>query len=460
MDRRKFTKIAGCTGMSSMTFLNSAVNLRAMGFAAIDNSALSEDYKALVCIQMNGGNDGYNMIVPMDNQEYNDYRTTRSNMALNKDQLIGFKPENTGGRTFGFHHAMPEIEDLFVSGKAAVINNVGTLVTRMTKQQYQSGGARLPLELFSHSDQTRQWQSGLCTNRSAVGWGGRLSDLMNDMNENPKLNMGLVVNNNDGVFLMGNRSVPFSMGTDGPGIFWPLARHNNKTPEYQAIRSLIEQKHNDAFKDTYNTTIINSLESAEIFREGWDNRIPVSTSFQNNDISNSLKAVSNMIAARKKLKVKRQIYFVSFGAFDYHNELLQSHYRDLSQFSQAVSSFMQALEEMGLSENVTTFTISDFARTLTSNGNGTDHAWGSPVMAFGGAVRGNRFYGEYPSLKLGGKDEVGGGVVLPTISTDEYFAELALWFGVSPSELSTIFPGLPNFYSYSSSQKPLGFLKY
>ena len=460
MDRRKFIKIAGCTGMSSMTFLNSAVNLRAMGFAALDNSSLVEDYKALVCIQMNGGNDGYNMIVPYDNQEYNDYKTTRSNMALNKDLLIQIRPENTGGRTFGIHHAMPEIEELFVSGKAAVINNVGTLVTRISKQDYISGGAKLPLELFSHSDQTRQWQSGLSTNRSAVGWGGRLSDLMNDMNENPKLNMGLVVNNSDAVFLMGNQSVPFSMGSDGPNVFWPLASHNSQTPEYQAIRSLIDQKHADAFKSTFNDTIITSLESAEIFRDAWDNRIPVNTSFMDSEISRSLKGVANMIAARKKLKVKRQIYFVSFGAFDYHNELLDSHYRDLSQFSQAVSSFMEALEEMGLTENVTTFTISDFARTLTSNGNGTDHAWGSPVMVFGGAVRGNRFYGEYPSLKLGGKDEVGGGVVLPTISTDEYFAELALWFGVSPSELSTIFPGLPNFYSYSSTQKPLGFLNF
>jgi uncharacterized protein (DUF1501 family) len=459
MDRRKFIKIAGCTGMSSMTFLNSAVNLRAMGFAAIDNSALSEDYKALVCIQMNGGNDGYNMIVPMDNQEYNDYRTTRSNMALNKDQLIEFNPENSGGRKFGFHHAMPEVEDLFVSGKAAVINNVGTLVTRLTKQQYQSGGARLPLELYSHNDQTRQWQTGICTSRTPIGWGGKIADLVHDMNGNQKVSMAISVES-DGAYIQGEKTTPFSIGSGGPGIFWPLNGTNENNPERRAIMSMLDKKYDDAFKDTYKDIIISSHENSVAFRNAYENRIPVSVPFPDNRLSNNLRAVANMIAARKQLQAKRQIYFVSFGNFDYHNELFQSHYRDLREFSQAVSSFMQALEEMGLSENVTTFTISDFARTLTSNGNGTDHAWGSPVMAFGGAVRGNRFYGEYPSLKLGGKDEVGGGVVLPTISTDEYFAELALWFGVSPSELSTIFPGLPNFYSYSSSQKPLGFLKY
>jgi uncharacterized protein (DUF1501 family) len=454
MDRRKFIKLAGCTGMSSLTFLNASVNLKAMGLAAMDNSKLDDDYKALVCIQMSGGNDGYNTVVPMDPEGFADYRRTRSNMALDRNELIEFYPSNTDGRPFGFHPAFAEVEDLFSSGNCAVINNIGTLVVPTTKSQYLNGTVKLPLELYSHGDQVQQWQTGIATDRVSVGWGGRMADLIKDMNEEQRLSMAISLSGNN-LYQQGKQTVPFSTGSWGPNTFWPLIAEN---PLQRAMKGVLEARYADAFKQTFVDVTLNAHEASQVFVRAYENRISFSTDISGSYLAESLRMIARTIASRKGLGVKRQIFYVSFGNFDYHDELINAQYRDLSDFSSSIGSFYQAMEELGVTNQVTTFTMSDFARTLTSNGNGTDHAWGSNALVFGGAVNGGKFYNEYPSLKLDSNLEVGGGVILPTLSTDEYFAELALWFGVSPNELGTIFPGLSNFYSASSGMMPIGFM--
>lgn len=455
MDRRKFLKLAGCTGMSSLTFLNTAVNLKAMGLAALDNSSLEEDYRALVCIQMNGGNDGYNMIVPMDPEGFSDYQTTRSNMALGRNELIPIYPDNVEGQLFGFHPAMVEVEDLFVSGKCAVINNVGTLVDRISKTQYLSGNVKLPLELFSHGDQVNQWQSGITTERVSTGWGGKIADMMKDLNSDQRFSMAISLSGNN-LFQQGKNTVPFSTSSWGPAIFWPLTDNN---PLKSAMTSVMEMRYADAFKQTYVDVTQNAHEASLFYRDALENRDRFQVNIEGSWLADNLEMIANTIACRNRLGAKRQIFYVNFSNFDYHDELLNAHWRDLSDFSRAIGLFYQALEELGVSDKVTTFTMSDFARTLTSNGNGTDHAWGSSVMVFGDQVNGGKFYNEYPSLRLNSDLEVGGGVILPTLSTDEYFAELALWLGVSPNELPTLFPGISNFYNIASGVKPIGFMK-
>lgn len=459
MKRRNFIKAAGCTGMGYLTLFNSAINLKAMGMAALDNSSLEDDYKALVCILLAGGNDSYNMLVPLDPEGYQEYATTRSNMALDQSIMLPLNPINTGGKLYGLHPSMPEIEELFASGECTFINNVGTLAAPITKAKYLSGGAPVPLGLFSHGDQENQWQTGLTTERSITGWGGRIADLLKDQAGNEKISMTLSLGGNN-LFQQGIEAFPFTLNQhSGTDLLWAYQRDNPWNLESQAIKSLIYHQYEDAFKQTYVDVISNAQESGEIFIDAYGQRESFNDTFEDNHLSRSLRMIANVIASRKALGVKRQIFFASMGGFDYHDELFSSQARDLTTLSRAISSFQSAMRELGVVDQVTSFTISDFARTLTSNGNGTDHAWGASSLVVGGGINGNKFYGQYPSLRKDGDLDVGNGIILPTTSTDEYFAELALWFGVSPGELSTVFPSLHNFYDYQTGNPPLGFMK-
>jgi uncharacterized protein (DUF1501 family) len=462
MNRRQFIKASGCTGMGMLTMFNSAVNLKAIGAAALDNPGLTDDYKALVCILLQGGNDSYNTLVPLEPEAYKDYAASRSNMALDAKMLIPLDVASTGGVPYGLHPAMPEVEDLFFSGECAFINNVGTLVAPLTKERYFNGSTRdVPLGLFSHSDQERQWMTGIPDERTQIGWGGRVADLLKDMNTNQKISISLSLNGTN-IFQQGKKTVPFALDPyNGADLIGSYNRGKNEyNPIGQAIDSLMHHNYQDAFQKTFIDEIRNAQESGEVFLDAYYRREDFSIAkFDRDRVAEQLKMVANTIAARKFLGVKRQIFFVHMGGFDHHDYLLNYHTRDLRRLSKAIGAFHGAMKELKLEKQVTLFTISDFARTLTSNGDGTDHAWGGTAMVVGGSLNGNKFYGKYPSLKLGSALDVGNGVFIPTTSTDEYFAELALWFGVSRNELPTIFPGLKNFYSLSSPNLPLGFMK-
>ena len=463
LSRRKFFGQASCAAVGSATLLSSLVNLKGLAAAAIANATTVADpeFKALVCIFLAGGNDSYNMLMPRENSEYADYAATRSNIAIPLNEMLPVFPDNTGGRMFGIHPSMTQSQQMFNSGKMAFISNVGTLVEPVNKDQLWNGERDVPLGLFSHSDQGQQWMTGLPNGRSATGWGGKVADLIKDMNNNPNISMNLSLSGTN-IFQTGETTVEFALdpyegssGIEGYGATeeWNVFDRMRT----RALKSMIDAEYQDMFKKTYIDVIRRSRDGHDQFQDAIE-AVPVfQTVFTDNYLSNSFQMAAKTIAAHEALGMKRQIIFIEYGGFDNHDEVLNTQSGLLYELDAALGEFQACMEELGLSNQVTTFSLSEFGRTLTSNGNGTDHAWGGNVMVMGGQVKGKNIYGEYPSLALESSLEIGSGVMIPGLSADEYFAELALWFGVSPTDLPMIFPTLTNFYQPGSGM-PIGFL--
>ena len=270
------------------------------------------------------------------------------------------------------------------------------------------------------------------------------------------MNISLGGNN---IFQRGNSVVEYAINNAG-GV--SILGYGGGDPFLQLmtqdVNSLLNKQYQDLFKDTYTGVLKRSIQSNEIFNTAIDAVPDFVTQFSPTNLSQDLRMVAQTIAARDTLGFKRQIFFVQIGGFDNHDELLNNQNALLNTVNNGMSEFYQAMEELSLTDCVTVYTISDFARTLTSNGNGTDHAWGGNAMVLGGAVNGKRMYGQYPDIVLGNNLEIGGGVFIPTTSSDCYFAELALWFGISPHDLALVLPNIENFYNTSSGEPPLGFL--
>ena len=455
--RRQFVGSLPCLALGTTTLFSSLVNLKSMNSLAASTS-LGDEYKALVCILLNGGNDSFNMLVPRGQGEYQEYASTRTNQAIPQDQLIAIDPNTSDGKTYGLHPELTGVKRIFDQGRLAFVNNVGTLIEPTTKGGIENQTARLPLGLLSHSDQVMHWQTGLPQDRSSLGWGGRMADLLQSMNTNNGVSMNISLGGTN-IFQRGNEVNEYAINNDG-GV--SVFGYNDANPFFnlmtEDINSMIDKQYEDLFRDSYKNTLKRSIESNEIFNEAIENAPMLTTQFSNNNLSLDLQMVANTLAARNTLGAKRQIFFVQLGGFDNHDELLNRHAGLMNILDTALSEFDSALGELGLRDCVTTFTISDFARTLTSNGNGTDHGWGGNAIVMGGAVKGKDMYGMYPDLALNSSLELGGGVLIPTTSADSYFAELALWFGISPNDLSLILPNIGNFYSVSSGDAPLGFL--
>ncbi len=463
ISRRKFFGQASCAAVGASTLWSSLVSLKAFSAAALANSATLSDpeYKALVCVFLSGGNDSFNMLMPRSTSEYNEYAATRSNLAIPLNEMLPIFPDAAGGRLFGLHPSMSRLQSFFNSGRLAFVSNVGTLVQPTTKQQYWDGQVPLPLGLYSHSDQGQQWMTGLPNERSATGWGGKVADLIRDMNSNPNISMCLSLGGTN-IFQTGQETVEFTLDPyNGSSGIYGYGDHDEwnvfDRMRTQAINSMVDYEYQDMFKKTYMDVIRRSRDGNAQFQEAVGNVPQFQTSFTDNYLSKSFEMAAYSIAAHEELGMKRQIFFIDFGGWDHHDEVLNAQGEMLYALDVALGEFQAALDELGLAKQVTTFSLSEFSRTLTSNGNGTDHAWGGNSMVLGGDVIGKRIYGDYPTLALDSSLELGNGVMLPQISADEYFAELALWFGISPSELSTIFPTLTNFYQPGSGM-PIGFL--
>ena len=455
--RRQFLGSIPCLALGTTTLYSSLINLKAMNTIMGSTSIAGGDYKALVCLLLSGGNDSYNMLIPKGNAEYSEYQAVRSNQAIAQDDIIAINPENGDGRDFGLHPSLTGLKDLFEGGKAAFISNVGTLVEPVTKSGVQSGLAKLPLGLLSHSDQVMHWQTAFPQDRTNVGWGGKMADILKTMNVDNGVSMNISLGGNN-LFQRGDTVTEYAINADG-GV--AIAGWNVQAPFLQMmqedITDMMNKEYEDVFRNAYSGVLKRSVESNEVFNNAVAG-VELNTQFSNAPLSQRMRMIARSIAARETLGAKRQIFFVDLGGFDNHDELLNSHSGLMSAIDDALSSFYAATEELGVSDCVTTFTISDFARTLTSNGNGTDHAWGGNAIVMGGAVNGKKMYGDYPVLSLNSDLEIGGGILIPTTSADEYFAELALWFGISPNDLSQILPNIGNFYDIGSSSKPLGFM--
>ncbi len=462
ISRRHFLGVASCAALGSTTMLNSLFNLSmANTLSAPDRlNPNTGDYKALVCILLAGGNDSYNMLVPRTGTAYTDYAAARSNLALISGDLLPLNYTDGQGRQFGVHPAMPEVQSLFNNNKLAFLTNVGTLVEPATKTQVLNKTVPLPKGLLSHADQIQQWQTSIPQSREARGWGGRMADVINSQNAGANISMSISLGGTN-VFQAGQNTTEFAITNRGNGS---VGIHVYDSPAFydqiikSGVDSLLNMQYQDIFRQTYASKVNDAQGQHEEFSTAIGGVAPFATQFSQNPVSQDMQMIAKTIAARDVLNMKRQTFFVIFGGWDHHDEVLNNQQAMLGVVSSALGEFQAAMEELGTADCVTTFTISDFARTLTSNGNGSDHAWGGNVMVMGDDVNGGTIYGDYPTLALGSNQDVGDGVIIPGISTDEYFAEMAQWMGVSNSDMPYLLPNLGNFYTVGSPNPPVGFM--
>lgn len=475
VNRRKFLGQASCAAVGMTTLFSTILNLKAMNAASsfnlhnVPSQGPFDDYKAVVCLLLSGGNDSYNMLVPKGN-EYQEYATVRGNQAIPEADLIDINPTNTPGREFGLNPSCTNMASLFDSGNLAFVSNVGTLIEPTDKNGIQNGSANLPLGLFSHSDQVAHWQTSVPHDRVATGWGGKIADMLNSLPNGPDINPNISMNislSGSNIFQTGNQSVEYSLNrvNGAEGLLGYSEPWLESTLRKEVIDNIVDAQYQDIFKQTYINTVKTSRDGSIEFINAFENAPPLQTQFNHcggapswSCLSTAMEMIAKTINIRETLGVKRQVFFVDFGGFDNHDELLGTHAGLMGQLDDALHSFNEAMIEMGLQDQVTTFSISEFSRTLTSNGDGTDHAWGGNMFVMGGAVNGQRIYGDYPALALNSNLEIGNGVLVPTLSADEYFAELALWYNVPKSGLLDIFPNLGNFYSLTSAENPIGFM--
>lgn len=463
MNRRKFLGTASCAALGTTTLFSSILNLgmaNSLAGLAQPSLSLGGDYKAMVCILLAGGNDSFNMLVPRNGSHYNEYATTRSNLALPQGELLPLNFMDLNGKQFGVHPSMPEVQSLFNSGKLSFVSNVGTLVEPTTMNQFQNGTTKLPLGLLSHSDQIQQWQTSIPQTRSSKGWGGRIADILHAGNTNQDISMNISLSGTN-FFQIGNNTNEYAIRASANGSVGIQVYEESNALEVLlkgGVESILNQQYQDIFKSTFADKINTSQENNDAFRAAIDSAPIFSNPFSESALSANLELIAKTIAVRDTIGVSRQTFFITFGGWDHHDEILENQEAMLGVVSRGLSEFQNAMEELGLADCVTTFTISDFARTLTSNGNGSDHAWGGNVMVMGDSVNGGEVFGQYPSLGINGADDVGGSIMLPGVSTDEYFMELARWFGVPNGDLAYVLPNITNFLDPTSPDLPIGFM--
>lgn len=454
----------GCAHVGATTLLSGITNMGLLNAAAAANTSWVNSsvngYKALVCILLSGGNDSFNMLVPRNVDSYNNYANSRTNIALSRDELLPLNPLNPDGREYGVHPNLTKVQQLFENEKLAFLANCGALVRPTTMNDFNAA-SNLPFGLFSHSDQVTHWQTSVPQDRRAVGWGGRLAEILHTNNGNQNISMSISLNGTN-LFQRGYTVQPFSVNYRNNGSTLINGSQNNNfynVLKRQTLDDILEQEYQNTLEKAYANVISGSKASSIEFDAAIANGIPINTPFETDNFSQRLLMAARVIAANANLNVSNQTFFIQLGGFDNHDSNLVDHANLMTTLDNGLHSFATAMEEIGLQNDVTTFTISDFGRKLVSNGDGTDHAWGGNAMIMGGAVQGKKIYGDYPEVYLGSPLDTGGGRFIPTTSTDEYFAELAAWFGASTSDLSYIFPNLSNFWTPDQGTPPIGFMR-
>jgi uncharacterized protein (DUF1501 family) len=423
------------------------------------------DYKALVCVFLYGGNDSWNMLVPSSAAEHAAYAGSRQNLAVPQSSLLPLQlavPDESGW-SFGLHPAMPELAALFNGGRAAFVANVGPLVAPTTLAQFRGNSVTLPPQLFSHNDQRSQWNRLNGVSPAKSGWAGRIADLLSPRLPEQQLALNVSLSS-EAQFQAGATSVPYTMGAAGPNSFIALSGGGSAANRRRAFEGVADAPYDSLYEQAFADVNLRALRFGDVVGSAFSatpelSSLPSASGTGLSGLAVQLRTVAKLIAAREALQMSRQIFYVSTGGFDTHDDQNAEQPGLLATVSDALGRFDDALWQLGVDRQVVTFTQSDFGRTLTSNGDGTDHAWGGVQVVSGGAVAGGRLFGEYPLLRLGATqgadraDDVGGGRFIPTLSSDQYAATLARWFGVADADLSVIAPNIGNF-----PVRDLGFL--
>ncbi len=410
------------------------------------------DYRALVCVFLFGGNDSFNMLAPRSDAEYNVYSRSRQNLAIDKAALLPISPLIQDGAHYGLHPNMGAIRTLFDSARVAFVTNVGPLIEPTTKEQYENGSVALPPRLFSHNDQQAQWQSLRGRAPGKTGWAGRVGDLLRSHVSDQQLATNVSLAGNQ-LFQAADETVAYTMGRNGPIPFQGMGDAQRAQQRRAVFQRILGAEYDTMYERAYRDIQQRAVETVDRVSAALENAQPLSTAMPASRLGQQLSTVARLIGVREQLQMQRQIFFVSTGGFDSHDDQLESQPALLSDVSESIAAFYRATVELGVASSVTTFTQSDFGRTLTSNGDGTDHGWGGVQFVVGDAVRGRELYGRYPRLEIGGPDDVRRGRLIPGISADQYAATLARWIGVPDADLGHVAPNLHNF-----AQRDLGFL--
>lgn len=439
INRRRFIKAAAAGGVAyAFGRTPDAV------YAQVAGGGAFTDYKALVCVFLFGGNDSWNMIVPRSDAEYAAYRTSRQTLALEQASLLPINPLVSDGAQYGVHPSMAGVQHLFESNRCAVVANVGPLLEPTTKDRYLAQAARLPPQLFSHNDQQDQWHSLKGRVQLKTGWAGRIADVLAPSTPGQALALNVSLAG-QALFQAGDHAVPYTMGPAGPVAFAGFGADALSVARRQAFTNVAGGSYSTIYERGFASVQQRALQFADHVNAALATAPTLATAFPQSNLGAQLQTVARLIAVRDALDMSRQIFFVATGGFDTHDNQVDDQPGLLGGVSEALKAFYDATVELNIASSVTTFTQSDFGRTLTSNGDGSDHAWGGVQFVMGDAVRGRSFYGEYPALAIGGDHDVGAGRLIPAVSTDQYVATLARWFGVSEANLPLIAPSLPAF---------------
>ncbi len=501
--RRDFLGQASCAAVGSLGLLSTLLNLRMANSAMAQSLPSGDDYRALVCLFFAGGMDSYNLLMPTEAARHAAYATTRGGiydaannndgLALSLASILPLATSPADAFAMGVHPRCGDyagtsgIQSLYGAGNLAFVANVGTLVERTTKTAYNSSLAKLPRSLYSHSDQVQQWHTSVATEVRTLGWAGRAADLINAGNDNPRVSMNISLSGQN-LWQTGRSVFGFSIGSSGSSLpsdyaspyATPVVANTSTTALRQSLRtaafdSIMQQQHQHLLDSTLVQNERESVQSSAAFKDSFDGSVlttlfpgdasyvPPSPYTVSTDPARSLgqqlKAVVRTAKIHQELGLRRQTFFVSYGGWDHHDDVIDNMDAMIDVVNRCLAAYWQALGEIGLRDNLTLYTASDFARTLTSNGAGSDHAWGGNAMVLGGRVQGGQIYGSYPDLSLSGAQVITNrGVTLPALSVDEYFAELALWLGVQPHQLSDVLPRIGEFYTPGLTA-PVGFMR-
>ena len=450
--RRAFLRRAALTGAAGAA-APWALNLSLMADAAA--AANPGDYKALVCVFLYGGNDYCNTLPPVDSTNHAAYARIRGSLATPlanlADTTLASNQTLANGLQYALAPEMGPLKTLWDAGRVAVQLNVGPLIQPTTLAQYNARSVPLPPKLFSHNDQVSIWQSDLPEGAKS-GWGGRMGDLLLSGNGGSVFTCVSVTGN--AVYLSGQTAVQYQLSTTGAVAINGISRSLNGSSTAQAaLRSLITASNPHVLGDEYARVTRRSIEAEGQVTAALAALPTLATPFDTSSLSQQLRMVARMIAARSSFGTGRQVFMVSLGGFDLHDFLVDRQPGLLRNLASSMSTFYNATVELGVADKVTTFTASDFGRTLTSNGDGSDHGWGNHHFLMGGAVKGKQFFGAAPALAVGGPDDVGQGRLLPTTSVDQFGATLASWLGISDSNLPIVVPNIGKF-----STRNLGFV--